>query len=159
MRNLLILAGIVIVAIAGYFAWMSMQPQHQGHQQNASQQSSGQQGSGMDMRTEKPSDKGLYTVSFVPTEGEPTTGPISVWHLKVTDSSGAPVTNAQIVVDGGMPAHGHGLPTAPASTGEIEPGVYAIDGIKFSMAGHWKFDVTIKAAAGEDTVSFNRVLE
>ena len=154
MRNLLILAGIVIVAIAGYFAWVSMQPQQQGHQQSSSQQ-----GSGMDMRTEKPSDNGLYSVSFMPTEGEPTTGPISVWHLKITDPSGKPVTGAEVIVDGGMPAHGHGLPTVPAATGEAEPGVYLIDGIKFSMVGHWKFDVTIKAEAGEDTVSFNRMLE
>lgn len=150
MRNLLILAGIVIVAIAGYFAWMSMQPQHQ---------KPGQQDPGMDMRTEKPSDNGLYTVTFVPSEGEPATGAISVWHLKVSDAAGDPVTGAEIAVDGGMPAHGHGLPTVPAATGEVEPGVYTIDGIKFSMVGHWKFDVTIKADAGEDTVSFNRILE
>ena len=158
MRNLLILAGVAIVAIAGYFAWMSMQSQHQGHQPGAGQGSS-QQDSGMDMRTEKPSDNGLYTVSFVPSDGEPTTGPISVWHLKVTDKSGNPVTGAEITVDGGMPAHGHGLPTSPAPTGEVEPGVYAIDGIKFSMVGHWVFDLTIKSQAGEDTVRFNRMLE
>ncbi|MCO5132852.1 MAG: FixH family protein [Phyllobacteriaceae bacterium] len=154
MRNLIILAGMVLVAAAGYLVWMSMQAQHPGHQQN-----SGQQQSGMDMRTEKPSDNGLYTVSFMPSEGEPTTGPISVWHLKITDPSGKPVTGAEVVVDGGMPAHGHGLPTVPAATGEAEPGVYLIDGIKFSMVGHWKFDVTIRAEAGEDTVSFNRMLE
>ncbi|WP_075996588.1 FixH family protein [Salaquimonas pukyongi] len=159
MRNLKILAGIALIAIAGYFAWMAMMPQHQGHLQNSGQQNTGQTESGMDLRTEKPSKTGLYTVSFIPVQGEPSTGPISVWHLKVSDSTGAPVRGAKISVDGGMPAHGHGLPTSPAATGEIEPGVYAIDGIKFSMVGHWVFDVTIEAAGGTDTVRFNRVLE
>ena len=164
MRNFVIPAGIAIVAIiAGYFAWMAIQPGQPGQpgqpQHQGSRQEAGQAGSGMDLRTEKPSDTGLYTVSFEPSGGKPAMGPISVWHLKVADAAGNPVRGAEITVGGGMPAHGHGLPTAPASTGEIEPGVYAIDGIKFSMAGHWKFDVTIKAAAGEDTVSFNRVLE
>ena len=34
----------------------------------------------------------------------------------VTDANGAPVEDARITVDGGMPQHGHGLPTQPRVT-------------------------------------------
>ena len=108
----------------------------------------------MDMRTEKPSDNGLYTVSFMPSEGEPTTGPISVWHLRVTDPSGKPVTGAEVVVDGGMPAHGHGLPTVPSAE-HIGDGVYRIDGVRFNMGGLWELRLVIDGPAGEEEVVFN----
>jgi len=143
MKKLLIALTLVVVAIAGWFAWMMLQPPPDG----------------LDLRSVKPTDNGLYMVSFKPRDGEPAVGPIAVWHLEVTDSDGAAVTGANVRVDGGMPQHGHGLPTSPASDGEVSPGVYAIDGMKFSMRGWWEFKLIIDGPGGEDTVTFNTVLE
>lgn len=143
LKKILMTLGVVIVAVAGWFAWMMLQPPPDD----------------LDLRTVKPTDKGLYQATFTPAEGEPEVGPIAVWHLKLESDSGEPVTGARVVVDGGMPQHGHGLPTVPASTGEVAPGTYAIDGMKFSMRGWWEFRLVIDGEAGEDTVTFNTVLE
>lgn len=42
-----------------------------------------------------------------------------------------------IAIDGGMKAHGHGLPTVPVLLATIKKGRYKIDGLKYSMLGDW----------------------
>ena len=62
---------------------------------------------------------------------------IHQWRLLVADLAGNPATGLQIIVEGHMPGHVHGLPTAPRVTREILPGVYLVDGMKFQMKGWW----------------------
>lgn len=101
------------------------------------------------------SENGLYQVSLKPENAaDVKVGPIHVWLLSVADNRGQPVTGASIRVDGGMSAHGHGLPTSPAVIGEPEPGTYRIDGVKFSMGGTWQLRFEIEAPAGTDRVEF-----
>jgi hypothetical protein len=97
------------------------------------------------------SQNGLYRISAVPEPGGVDVGPIHAWTLKVENAEGQAVRSATISVDGGMSAHGHGLPTAPQMTEETSPGVYTIDGVKFSMVGEWQLRFTIDAQAGKDT--------
>jgi hypothetical protein len=78
--------------------------------------------------------------------------------VRLTDAAGAPVENATILVDGGMPEHGHGLPTRPRMTRAIEPGLYEIEGVRFNMGGWWEFKLAIDAQGGSDVVTFNLVL-
>ena len=75
--------------------------------------------------------------------------------VKVTDKDGIPVENATLTIDGGMPQHGHGLPTRPRMTQSLAAGSYEIDGVRFNMGGWWEFKVTIATERGEDTVTFN----
>lgn len=51
--------------------------------------------------------------------------------------AGEPVNAQQVLVSGGMPAHGHGLPTAPVTSPTEAPGWYSVKGLKFSMPGDW----------------------
>ena len=81
------------------------------------------------------------------------------WQVKVSTPDGRPVTDARVDVDGGMPQHGHGLPTHPRVTRELAPGTYQIDGMKFSMPGWWVVKLDVRAAGGEDKVTFNTVLD
>jgi hypothetical protein len=74
------------------------------------------------------------------------------WTITVTDMDGNPVNDAEISVDGGMPAHGHGLPTQPEVTKQLGDGKYLIEGVKFSMPGDWEMKFTIKAGGMEETV-------
>ena len=76
-------------------------------------------------------------------------------HVVVTDADGRPVDGAAIVIAGGMPQHGHGLPTRPRVTKSLGDGVYEIEGVRFNMGGWWEFKVVIEAAPGADTVTFN----
>ena len=73
----------------------------------------------------------------------------------IVDKSGQPVTGASITVDGGMPQHGHGLPTRPRLTKDLGNGAYEISGVRFNMGGWWEFKLTITTPAGTDTVTFN----
>ncbi|MDP3899435.1 MAG: FixH family protein, partial [Mesorhizobium sp.] len=77
------------------------------------------------------------------------------WVLTVTTPDGNPVEGATIAVDGGMPQHGHGLPTAPAATSYLGEGRYRIEGVRFNMGGWWEFKFAIEAAPGADAVTFN----
>jgi hypothetical protein len=75
--------------------------------------------------------------------------------LTVLTADGLPVKSASIEVDGGMPEHGHGLPTRPRVTAELTEGTYQVDGVRFNMGGWWELKFHIAAAAGRDSVTFN----
>jgi hypothetical protein len=75
--------------------------------------------------------------------------------VAITDAAGHPVDDATIQVDGGMPQHGHGLPTRPRVTRALGDGLYEIEGVRFNMGGWWEFTLAIAAPAGADVVTFN----
>jgi len=86
-----------------------------------------------------------------------TDGPIAInrmhsWILHIETADGAPVESAMIEVDGGMPAHDHGLPTRPRVTEELGNGDYRLDGVRFHMRGSWQMVVTIHTTTAEETV-------
>ena len=83
---------------------------------------------------------------------------IHTWQIKLTTPAGLPVRHAQIAVDGGMPQHGHGLPTRPRVTGELADGTYLLEGVKFSMTGWWEVKLAIQSSAGNGKVSFNTIV-
>ncbi len=78
--------------------------------------------------------------------------------VALRDAKGAAVDGATITVDGGMPEHGHGLPTRPRVTTNLGSGVYVIEGVRFNMGGWWEFKLAIAGQAGTDTVTFNLAL-
>lgn len=78
--------------------------------------------------------------------------------IRVRDGSGQAVDGATIGIDGGMPEHGHGLPTRPRVTANLGDGAYQVEGLKFNMGGWWQLRFAISGAAGADTVTFNVAL-
>jgi hypothetical protein len=96
----------------------------------------------------------LYTVTFTPAESIKV-GRLHSWSVRVVDAKGAPVNDAKITVDGGMPQHGHGLPTKPIATKALGDGKQLVEGMKFNMGGWWVVKVTVASAAGSDVVTFN----
>jgi len=75
--------------------------------------------------------------------------------VMIRDTEGGAVDDAQIAIDGGMPQHGHGLPTRPRVTRSLGDGSYEIDGVRFNMGGWWEFTLVITSPHGSDTVTFN----
>ena len=69
---------------------------------------------------------------------------IHTWTLHLETSAGAPLADAEVSIDGGMPAHNHGLATAPAVTGYLGNGDYRIEGLRFHMQGDWELRVTVR---------------
>jgi hypothetical protein len=112
----------------------------------------------LDLSLRKATEAGLYVAEIAPETEPATVGPMHSWTVTVQGADGTPLEEAQISVDGGMPQHGHGLPTAPAVTQALGDGQYLIEGMKFNMPGWWEIDLTIEGPAGVDTVTFNLVL-
>jgi len=75
--------------------------------------------------------------------------------VTVRDADGRAIDEAQISIDGGMPQHGHGLPTRPRVTRNLGDGIYEIEGVRFNMGGWWEFKLAIAGSRGADTVTFN----
>ncbi|HEX5049784.1 MAG TPA: FixH family protein [Gammaproteobacteria bacterium] len=75
--------------------------------------------------------------------------------VRIADAEGHAVDGATIEVDGGMPQHGHGLPTRPRVTKSFGEGLYEIEGVRFNMGGWWVFSLAITGSAGTDKVTFN----
>jgi len=100
------------------------------------------------------SAEGLYKATLK-TEESLRPRKLQTIEVMVTDDNGRAVDGAAITIDGGMPQHGHGLPTRPRVTKNLGNGVYVIEGVRFNMGGWWEFKVTIATGRGEDTVTFN----
>ena len=65
------------------------------------------------------------------------------WRMNITNSDGKPISGARVLLDGGMPAHAHGLPSVPKVKAVSSNGDYIIDGMKFNMGGEWLLRFTI----------------
>jgi hypothetical protein len=113
----------------------------------------------LDLATTRRSNQGVYQVSYAPRRGPIAINQIHSWTIHVATTDGRPVTDAAISVDGGMPQHGHGLPTQPQVTKHLGGGDYLVEGMKFQMGGWWVVDFTIDAAGQRDTVRFNMILK
>ena len=117
------------------------------------------QESARDYATKRVSANGLYRLTIRPHGDSIPMSRIHSWVLHVETASGVSVDSASICIDGGMPEHGHGLPTRPRMTENLKNGDYLIDGIKFSMRGWWVVKFTVATPAGADSVRFNLSLK
>ena len=113
----------------------------------------------LDTSTKRPSDKGLFNVSYTPSSSTIPVNQMHQWTLHVETADGQPVENATITLDGDMPQHGHGLPTSPQVTQYLGNGDYLVEGLKFQMGGWWVMDFVITAQGQSDTVQFNMIVE
>jgi hypothetical protein len=114
--------------------------------------------SGLDYAAERTTDSGAFKVSYS-SESPIVINQMHTWTLHVETADGQPVENATILVDGGMPQHGHGLPTAPKVTQVLGNGDYLVEGMKFQMGGWWEVRFDITAGDVHDTITFNLTLE
>jgi hypothetical protein len=112
----------------------------------------------LDLSLTHPSVDRTFVVALQPPATPPAINQMHSWQIKVSSPTGAPVTHARIAVDGGMPQHGHGLPTRPQVTQELAEGTYLLEGMKFSMTGWWEIKLAIQSAEGSDKVTFNTVV-
>ena len=99
-----------------------------------------------------------FVVSLEPPATSAAINQIHSWKIRLRSPAGLPVAHAHIAVDGGMPQHGHGLPTQPEVTQELGDGVYLLEGMKFSMTGWWEIKLAIQTPEASDTVTFNTVV-
>jgi hypothetical protein len=112
----------------------------------------------LDLALSHPTEQGKYVVTLQPPAVAPAINQIHSWQVKVASPGGAPVGDARIAVDGGMPQHGHGLPTRPLIKTQLADGTYLLEGMKFSMTGWWEIKLALQTPQGPDKVTFNVVV-
>lgn len=101
------------------------------------------------------SARGRYRATIRPQGDSIPQGRLQRWTLHVETAAGAPVDSGDFSVDGGMPQHGHGLPTRPRVTRALGNGDHLVEGMKFNMGGWWVVRFGVNAEAGRDSVVFN----
>ncbi len=112
----------------------------------------------LDLALTRPTVESRYVVTLQAPAKPAAVNQLHAWQVKLSSPAGVPVAGARIKVDGGMPQHGHGLPTRPQVTHELPDGGYLIEGMKFSMTGWWEIKLAIDGPAGADRVTFNTVV-
>jgi hypothetical protein len=112
----------------------------------------------LDLRLTRTTVDKKYVATLQPPATPAAINQLHAWQVKLSSPTGAPVSGARITVDGGMPQHGHGLPTRPQVTRELADGGYVIEGMKFSMTGWWEIKLVIDGPTGVDRVTFNTVV-
>jgi hypothetical protein len=114
--------------------------------------------SDLDLSLTRATADGKLVVTLQPPATPAAINQLHTWQVRLASQAGAPIAHARIKVDGGMPQHGHGLPTRPQVTQELSGGTYLIEGMKFSMTGWWEIKLAIESPEGSDKVTFNTVV-
>ena len=109
----------------------------------------------LDYSRTRTSEGGAYRGTIRPQGDSIPQGKLQRWTLHLETATGAPVDSARVAVDGGMPQHGHGLPTRPQVTRTLGNGDHLVEGMKFNMGGWWVVRFRVEAAAGRDSLVFN----
>ncbi len=109
----------------------------------------------LDYGRTRQSAAGLFRATITPQGDSIPKGRLHRWTLHLETPSGAPVDSAEIVIGGGMPQHGHGLPTKPRVTQALGNGDHLVEGMKFNMGGWWVVTFHVKTSTGKDSVVFN----
>ena len=109
----------------------------------------------LDYSRTRSSEGGAYRATIRPQGDSIPQGRMHSWTLHLETATGVPVDSATLAVDGGMPQHGHGLPTKPRITRQLGNGDHLVEGLKFNMGGWWTVKFRVQAPAGADSVVFN----
>ena len=109
----------------------------------------------LDYSRTRTSEGGLYRGTIKPQGDSIPKGKLQRWTLHLETVEGMAVDSVKIAVDGGMPQHGHGLPTKPRVTRDLGHGDHIVDGMKFNMGGWWVVKFRLDAKTGADSLVFN----
>jgi len=142
MKKIFAVLGVLALAAAAFVAYKMFQPLPDG----------------LDLATTRATDNGHYMVTVAPANPDYQRNTMHAWIVAITTPEGAPVEGAAILVDGGMPQHGHGLPTSPQMTETLGEGRYKIEGVRFNMRGWWEFKLAITTEGVSDEITFNLVM-
>lgn len=105
------------------------------------------------------SQNGIFALHVEPALRPMRLNAMHFWTLRLSDADNKTVSGAKITVDGGMPGHGHGLPTTPRVTPGDAPGEYILKGLRFNMSGVWQLKLDIHHGERSDQLQFSFVVE
>ena len=100
---------------------------------------------------ERTTETGRYRVSLAPVDGTIPIAEIHRWVMRLQTAAGDSFTPTRLVIDAGMPNHGHGMASEARVTQRLDDDRFLIDGMKFHMAGEWELFVGVGGPAGQDS--------
>jgi len=103
------------------------------------------------------SDQGHYQLTLS-CRTPPGTDGFQDCQIRIQDQDGTPASPDNILVDGGMPMHGHGLPTSPVAEKTDQAGQYRIEGLRYNMPGAWVLGFLIQHQKQQEKVLFEFVI-
>jgi hypothetical protein len=112
----------------------------------------------LDYSRSRTSEGGVYRGTIHPQGDSIPQGRLQRWTLHLETASGTPVDTATVAVDGGMPQHGHGLPTKPRVTRQLGNGDHLVEGMKVHLGGWGVEKFRVSSPAGTDSLVFNLAL-
>lgn len=142
MKKILAVLALLALAAGGFVAFKMFQPLPDD----------------LDLATTRLTDAGHFSVSVAPANPDYQRNTLHSWIVTIASLDGTSVAGAEIAIDGGMPQHGHGLPTSPQMTESLGDGRYKIEGVRFNMRGWWEFKLAITADGQRDDITFNLVM-
>lgn len=105
------------------------------------------------------SDSGEYLVTFLSTPDPIPLNEIYSLTVTVRDSEGLALDEDYgVLIDGFMPAHGHGMNTEPEVTA-LGEGRYLAENMRFHMPGEWVVYVDVVTGETVDRTTFDVLLE
>lgn len=102
----------------------------------------------------KITDNGHFRITYLSKTNPIEINQMHAWIINIQDINGENIDHALVAIDGGMPAHNHGLPTQPQMTKNLGSGNYLVEGMKFHMHGSWIVNFSIEANGQSDQVTF-----
>lgn len=101
---------------------------------------------------------GHFQVTARPVPEKPPLREYHDWIVEVKDDNGDPADLAGLTVSGGMPGHGHGLPSQPKVHEHLGDGRYRISGFLFNMHGEWTLSFHLAGPDLEDVADLELTL-
>lgn len=93
-----------------------------------------------------------------PEAGSVRIGQYQNWLLQLSGTALDPNGTTLLRITGGMPEHGHGLPTRPQFSATTTPGQYRIEGLRFNMQGNWLIIIDIVHSGQPERLTFELAL-
>jgi len=100
-------------------------------------------------------EKGHYRITLTPVPDRVPIAELHSWTVYVETKDGVGFSPERLGIAGGMPTHGHGLPSEPRVTQKLDNGSYLIEGMKFHMGGEWQLVVGLSGPLGFDRGVFD----
>ncbi len=156
MKRFLVAALMTLVFLMS--ACNMVAPRQNGEEGMAMNEESGMDMSGGSMAADAiealVTENGLFVVSAVSQLDPVVINETHSWVIHIETADKNPVIDADISIEGGMPEHNHGFPTAPRVTENLGDGDYLLEGMRFNMGGVWVLTLEISSGGGTDSVTF-----
>jgi len=81
------------------------------------------------------------------------------WIVNIRGTDGGPVQLDGLSVSGGMPGHGHGLPSQPKVQEYLGDGRYRLSGFLFNMHGDWTLRIHMVRRGVQDVADLKLTLD